>query len=585
MKATAAPFIVVLLLGFAYITAIGGLPPGVLVSGGTTLSLTQADFTSSSSFFSGKQWILTFAQGGMGQSWVGSGTKSAIGSKSGTEPGSDFYLKVDMKSEDCRFPISKDSTMAPVYVYNYEVWNKAVWETCEGTRGTRCGAGALKSLELLYDKNGGQMVPYTFCGCIGRTAVTSSLGTLKTPEVVATSTVSVSRDGSSYESKTVELGKANAQVTFNNAVGVFSGYLASGDTCDTQFSQAANQYYVFYNNGWKLGSMSYYRDYSTALQNMQTWFGTWQSDTARSAETLKNRVETLNSYEANAIKSMGGSFVNANTESTTGTSPPYFVRTLKTPISAPVWTFYVKADWLGVVQPVPRAIVTYGSSTGCKSGQGGNIQLSVKNTGEAGNVEIWATCSGSFASSYSSVSSFKSGETKSFNVPFDVNTGAAVAGTCRVCAHGNGDTATESCLNVGVSCSPQQICTPGTVICEGVGVKKCNLAGSGFEITEDCAAAGKVCQFSNGVPACVDKDGASDCAPGDLICMLKGMISRLFGSLGATFEKLAAAAIISIIVVLALYFAIPTARKIITALPIIGAVLFAILFFLLLGVV
>jgi hypothetical protein len=488
------------------------------VCGATTMSLGQATFSSTSSYWTGPQWILNVAFGGMCQSWNGYISAAAVASQSGQTPQNNFYMKIDMSKQECQYKVSKDSTFLPIWIYHYETWTRNFYESCTQTRGTRCGDGYLQLFEVNYDANGVLIFPYG-CACLGRTPVVTSLGTLKTPVVSTESVISVSKDGTTYKSKTVKTPTGSSTVDFNDVgfpvVGTFNGYTSLG-TCDDQYAQAANQFYTFYDAGWKLGSMNSYIQYVTAKSTFDGWVAQWQGvGVGKSVEVLKNRVNTINDAANGARYVRDTAFANANLLDTTGATYPYYTRVLITPVSTPLWTFYIKADWLGIVQPVPKASIESTAVTKCKSGEGGSISASVRNSGSAGNVNIWAICTAPFATSYSVTQMFSAGEVKTVSINFDVNTPSIVSSSCSICAKGYGEIGSGTCVTVSATCNPQYICEPMTRICEANNIKECRSDGSGWRIITSCLST-EECLFEGGQPVCKSKTPPITC--GDRIC-------------------------------------------------------------------
>ena len=117
-KGLATIMIAIILIGLvaAGVTAvyvlkpnIGGIQFAAGPTGFTTLSLSQASFQSTNTYFNNpKMWIMTIAQGGMGQSATGSISCSQIGTVSGTKCKNDLSISILESKFDWEYPIKVD---------------------------------------------------------------------------------------------------------------------------------------------------------------------------------------------------------------------------------------------------------------------------------------------------------------------------------------------------------------------------------------------------------------------------------------------------------------------------------------------
>jgi hypothetical protein len=175
---------------------------------------------------------------------------------------------------------------------------------------------------------------------------------------------------------------------------------------------------------------------------------------------------------------------------------------------------YIKASWLGVITPVPKASITTAPTSECfVSGSAGSVNLGVKNTGEEGVIQVTGTCDKGFTISKDS-QSYTSGETKDISLTLTGSSNTTTTnGTCTI---------TSSALTQSVS-KQVNVCVTGIPTCEQTepwcesgNMFYCPTPFSPDTIKEDCLAKGQVCELDeNGVANCV-----SNKAPvcGDGIC-------------------------------------------------------------------
>lgn len=477
----------VVLLGAFFV--FGG--QGILQSvntGGTTLSLQNADFSSSSSYFTGKQWILTILQGGMGQSWQGVVNKDQINQETGVKPTNNFYMNIEMLQQSCRYNIEKNTNKDPVYNYYTMEWDDINPLACstKAEGSSHCSAGEVVSVARYLN------APFGKCFCIGRTLITNSVGSLKTPFVHTLTKVGVSKDGQNYKYSNVELPSGYNTVDFRSSgfdvVGSWNGYLVK-DVCDLYIKGTITDYYTFYNGGWKIGQSQKYQNYLSQKTSFETW---WRTG-VRSYANVVRETKLLSDSSVQATTSVNPSNGNIGGSTTT----PYYETQLQSTVANPLWTFYIKADWLGIYQPIPKARLGEVKSSKFKSGSSGIITADVWNDGGTGNINVWATCDLPFSVQTASRESvINQNSNKIFTIEIDANTDKSYSASCDVCAKGAGEP-TGVCRSVAVQVEPNFICEPNQEKCIGDVVKSCNPSGSGWETFDDCSIGNKVCTYND----------------------------------------------------------------------------------------
>src|SRR3990167_6029266 len=103
----------VIILSILFLT---GNLPSLVITGANTLSLSQANLQSSNPFLSGKVWLLTFASGGLGQSYFGTFFPSDVQSVTSDSSTTTKEFSVDVTYSDqvCQYSIISPSR-TPVY--------------------------------------------------------------------------------------------------------------------------------------------------------------------------------------------------------------------------------------------------------------------------------------------------------------------------------------------------------------------------------------------------------------------------------------------------------------------------------------
>ena len=186
-------------------------------------------------------------------------------------------------------------------------------------------------------------------------------------------------------------------------------------------------------------------------------------------------------------------------------------------IAFPVWTFYVRASWLGIYQPVAKASIVDIKGVSFASGSNGNIYALIKNIGsERGTINVGATCESPFMQSGNIISNtLEPNQTMPYYISIKASASVVTTKTCTVCAEVLGE---KSCKTVSVTVSPILVCNPDEKSCSDDKIIQCNIGGSGYNNIEDCRAKQMVCEYSViGVPACVSSVPVV-CEWYDIIC-------------------------------------------------------------------
>lgn len=461
-------------------------------TGWTTLSLSQAIFQSSNPFFTGKVWVLTVAQGGMGQHAVGTISKEDIKSKSGVQPKNDLKIEITYSKAAWEYPIKVDYTSTPVYhfeIYTTQSWNP-LFDYKRWAKET-CGKS---DTDIYYGKIGG--LPPTYW-CIEGKRKTSYIGTIDNCNFHFISKIKVSAGGESYE-KTID-----SKNRISTYIGPYVYVIWNGNLIKSS-CPATDTYLPFYSNGWKLGYKNYYDNYKAKYNyftsQMNKIVGESKSYTLNE---LKNMINDVNSW--------GDKFVTTKAyfgtiENSADTSKAYISLPVSSDVQVPTYTFYVKASWLGIYQPTPKPVIVDAKGTKFKSGEYGYLYAKIRNDGEKGNIVVWAKCQSPInVLDTSKTYTLNSGETITSYIRVGYNGYSHVSASCIIYAQGQGTNNIVS-RTVSVTADPQTVCNAGEMICENNVIKQCNRYGSGWNIVKTCTSD-EYCTYISGQPTCVKQGG------------------------------------------------------------------------------
>lgn len=519
-----AIFIVVYFLG-----GYGGLWSPV---GFTTLSLTQADFTSTNQFFNEPAWILTVSQGGLGQRAVGTFSKSQIGSQSGETPKYDFQLDIDYSEQSCNYPIIRSPGELQVTKYTMRTW------TCFFQPSQAEASGHCTNPQF-YGKFG---TSYE-CFCLDSQQLTGDVSlNIENPYVRTVSDVVVTAKTADYS--TIDTA-GDSQGFMQNG---FVYYIWNGDLLRGSCPNQNNQYGFYKNGMWNVGTKSRYDNYVNMWQALNSLVG--GSPTKSQIQNLLNTINTqadltlVQSTFADSIENPG-SLTSAVIEK----DVPSFV-------TSPVYTFYVKADWLGIEQPLPDIYIL--SATCPRFNTNGKIDFTLKNNGESGNARVWVTCSNPVTSNFGSASNalefgVNANSQTSQSIPISANVGQT---TTRICTLHSDDGFDEDTYDVTCIADPSQVCTPGQRLCTAQNtIEQCNQFGTGYDLVQACDLQTEECRIVNGHPQCVAKGvvpPSGECAWWDILCHL----NNFGGWLGQVFNDITTALFVPLLlafIILALF--------------------------------
>jgi len=513
-KFFAAVGVVLVLFMLSILTPSESLPlPNLLRQtlfqiGFATLSLDRADFSvCPSDLTSTECWILTVAQGNLAQYVEGYITKEQIKEKAGEEPESDLKIDITYGEQSCEYVIKpsdilEESPYNPMVSYlTKRTWN-ALWYSDDDAK-KHCKNPLTDSKgNIIWGHEG-----LTGFWCIDVETKTGAIAykSIESPYVHTRATIEVTKNG---DTKKIEI-DTNGNIRERDESGVvyvvWQGYLLR-QSCPTK-----EPYYAFYKDGrWHIGYASNYENYKHILASQLPYIydGSPRLDTA---------IEAINKAAEMALEEARFGVIENATELRNGVIKvelPSFV-------SVPVYTFYISADWLKVVQPygepeITSVKYTYHYTTG-------TIYVTVKNVGnERDTFTVYAICDPPFEPTKEQEKTIYPGDEKTFVLEVSADTDRPITKYCTVYAESTKTTVSE---RVRVSADPYRYCKPNERYCSVENgrdvVVECNEYGTAEEIVEWCGPNEK----------CVD----GKCVPrGGGYCNYNGLCEPWLGESYAT---------------------------------------------------
>jgi hypothetical protein len=468
-----------------------------LPSGWTTLSLTQAQFTSTAP--GGLQppvWILTVTQGGLAQSAQGFIDNDQVGAMSGTKPQYDLQINMNWDKMSWEYPIRVSYSSTPVKTYQLITWDDWRLVCFESDIRAKCGDNYYASGKFPWSAT---------CFCIKEKQETSYMGYLDNCNIHSISTISLNAKGQTYSAKIDTKGQ------ISNNVGPYAYVVWNGNLVK-QNCPSQSPYVPFYQNGWKLGDSYYYNDYKQYYNDLIEYMAQANNNGNWDRQTLETKINFVNSKATQFLTNIKQIL---NKDGQTGaiidsfnTDNAYVDLPVSSDVQVPVYTIYVSASWLGIYQPQPKPQILEARGTNFKTGEYGFLYVKFQNVGDSGNFEIWAECKSPInvldTTKTIGVNAGSVGETY-IKVGGNINT--RTCDYCTIKVKGAGTNNVDS-RSVQVCIDPQYVCNPGDTMCSSdlTRIEKCNQAGSGWDIVKYCSE-NEYCSYVNGQPTCVQKGG------------------------------------------------------------------------------
>lgn len=477
-----AKIVLGVLIVFALVGAVYVVKPDFfpLSQGFSTLSIGTTDLTSNDpeGFFNGKAFVFSVRQGGLAQSASGSIAASNIQSD-GAQATKGFKLELVNATQSCDYPIQVDYAGDKVYLYGWFEYPYVLIPPSVDQIKSACA-------KFGEPMSWGKVSQSFVYGCVYRNARTSYSGRLKETANYAFKTDWTFTIDSSAPLTASMSSAEQSKIMFSNiAYGIWQGNLVTGDSCPSPVAQRVIALYKE-DSAWNLIDESTWDDYKNKESNL---LGVSYS----SMSNITNGIASTNVSGDSVLRTKSFSSAGGASASALGTlSSGHAKINLEKSLQFPVFTFYVKAQSLGIFTPETKPVIISTSGVKFKTGETGTVEVSVKNDSTVGGIfTAWLTCDGSIRQSGSNIEAYlNAGQIKSIFIPV---TGSCSTNTTSACmVHVMGTTQQVS-KTVSVSCSPQCVCEPDQTVCMADVIKKCKAECSGYEIISDCASKGQVC--------------------------------------------------------------------------------------------
>lgn len=464
--------------------ALSGFKLPLAISGTNTLSLSQASLQSSNSYLNGKVWLLTFAAGGLGQSYYGSFSPNDIQSATTDQSTStnDFSIKVDYEDTICSYPIQNTGYQTPIYDIKKVVWNWVPFtDPCSTSEAQSRGLSNV--IKVMGPTSIYQILPQ--CIAIGY-STQSAVGYLSSPNKGTEYTINLNVAGKTASKTINTLSGSNQGQIGDYAYAVWQGNLDSGISC-----QDKDPYTPINVNGvWRITKSTDYNNYlnywnqrsSITEGNIDTWLSNMQNAILRAKSG--QFIGTINS-----ATSLNFAVLNINSQSS---------------LAFPVTTLYIKADTLGIYTPTPEIKLLNASSDCFSTGSSGGIAVKLQNVGsETGTWNLYAKCNSPFTQTQSVQVSLQAGETTTRILPISASASSEQKATCTIYAESSQGIKN---LNVNVCVKPQISCQANQQFCDVLGsgyvIKQCSSDGATSSTIKTCQQ-GESCQIVNNIGTCV----------------------------------------------------------------------------------
>ena len=439
-------------------------------SGFATLSLDKADFSvCPSDLTSTECWVLTVAQGNLAQYVEGYITKAQIKEKAGKEPESNLKIDITYGEQSCEYVIKpsdilEENPYNPMVSYLTKKTWTALWYSDDDAK-KHCKNPLTDSKgNIVWGHEG-----ITGFWCIDVETKTGAIAykSIESPYVHTKATIEVTKNG---DTKKIEI-DTNGNIRERDESGVvyvvWQGYLPK------QVCPSKEPYYAFYKDGrWHIGYASNYENYKLILA----------SQLPHISENPDAVIEAINAAAEAALEEASFGTIENATELRSGiikVSLPSFV-------SVPVYTFYISADWLRVVQPYGEPEITSVKYTHHYTT--GKIYVTVKNVGdERDTFTVYAICDPPFEPTREQEKTIYPGDEKTFVLEVSADTDRPVERYCTVYAESTKSVVSEK---VRVKADPYRYCTPNEIYCSVENgrdvVVKCNEYGTAETVIEWC---------------------------------------------------------------------------------------------------
>lgn len=349
-------------------------------------SMDKIEFESSSNWWSGETWVVTLVQSTMGQTIIGSTTPEEMQEESGApiRPERNLEIKILNPKQTCEWTALSDDIL---YNYHYHDWT-CYWYDKNYAERQCSGSGKIFL--------GGGKQPFSFnCICMWKSAE-GWTGELTDEKIRTKTKIELIAD---EKKESVDI---DTEGSSEGWIGNVAYYKYNGDLLlsSCREDKPSMSYYTpIYKNGiWYLTLRSKYDDYDDALVAWENYYRNKLEDEKwRESDWSVNEIKYLINDLQAAIDRMysvdaGGEF-KGNT----------YVIDLKSPVTNPEYTIWIKASWLGIHQPIPNIKIEKVECEDIGSSGKGICEVHLKNYGESGGGTLTLEISSPFVGDSKSV--------------------------------------------------------------------------------------------------------------------------------------------------------------------------------------
>lgn len=498
--------LIIAVLAVLYLTPLGQTTIGV-----STLSIDKVEYFKSSSicFDSSNEplWVYTVRAGGLGQ-WADAGSDAGdISDWYDGKETTERRFRIDTKfDQECEYPLITNEYATPIYIFSQPIeWSIGFDLTCKDSEIIeRCGSGDYFT--------GGKYFGFEItrgCWCtkaIKKTGAIGSQSNFNNPDVHSIMEIEVSNG----DDKKTRIFDTNGQIKGkigSNVCAVWQGNLVNGkSSCPRPSSEVLP---IYTNGEWELISNDKYETYKSAWDN---WFDILKQSNLK-RDSIIEAINGLNNKANSAVSSR----INFGTiNQPTNLRNAKIIKEMDELTQFPVLSLYVKAEWLGVVTPIPDPKIKSAESDCFGSGRAGKIKLVIKNQGdERGEIDVYGDCTSNFDVSSKSIS-LGGGESKTVYLEITGTTDQEeIKGVCTIYAD-----ALENIdqKEVSVCVQGHSQCTKGEEWCEGKNAWHCPDPINP-EIKDNCLDKELVCAYTqDGKAICRADENWCDTHPDDPEC-------------------------------------------------------------------
>jgi hypothetical protein len=439
--------------------------------GVTTLGLEKVEFKSSDPILNGDVWVISFAEGGLAQSYYGS-----VPARTGdvVKTNKDFSLDVTNSNQYCEYPMSIDYDALRIYRMGYK--EIPLTALTSSSRESYClGYAGTKDNIVSISRPSDQVHFY----CFYKVPVTSNIAFMNDESLKFSTDFRMTIGDSSYRNSISTYGDDNKDISntikFSNVGYVkWVGNLVTGDVCPSQQNKIGS----YYNGVWHTLSKSRYDTYKNYYDaNFRSF------NTVNVLSESMSRVDRLNDLANAALQTDKVQ----NSYFTGSEKDGKLVLSLQNPVQIPTFVAYVSANevtGLGVYQPVGKPSVVTVTDTAFKTGETGYVNAIIENVGnERGGFYTSVSCDG-YVSMVGSpkYNTLNPGESVKVTIPV---TGSVAQNTCTNCQVTTEVLSVKDSRSFQTCVDIQKVCEPNTKVCVDGDQWTCKADGSGYDIVEN----------------------------------------------------------------------------------------------------